>query len=197
VIAGKDSPTLGLKNLVMPLRASNIRHADLMDVVILGDPEYIVREWKLLRNFARVHFFPGSVLNSLGDLRLLNIQRCRRCILLSSMAGSREEPVLADKEIIMAALNIRSMQFETAHGTNDGGHIPLLLDLAFASNVHYLDADTHEGHRDFRNTLPYASGAATCRGILDSLVSAAYFNPSALLLTRQVPPRMRPLLPSG
>ena len=37
----------------------------------------------------------------------------------------------------------------------------------------YFDRqDVHEGDRDFRDTLPFASGAATCRGILDSLVSA-------------------------
>ena len=35
-----------------------------------------------------------------------------------------------------------------------------------------LIQDIHEGDRDFRDTLPFASGAATCRGILDSLVSA-------------------------
>lgn len=185
VIADKDSSTLGLKNLIMPLRASNIRYNDLMEVVILGDPEYIAKEWKLLRNFCKLYFFSGSVLTSLADLRILNINRCRRCILLSSKAGSREEPVLADKEIIMAALNIRSMKFEAAHGITDGRQIPLLLDLAFASNVHYIDAEKHEGDRDFRDTLPFASGMATCRGILDSLVSAAYFNASALLLTRQ------------
>ena len=73
--------------------------------------------------------------------------------------------MLADKEIIMAALNIRSMRsptpshqmslevnlcihpllifghgrFPPGHGITEGSQIPLLLDLAFASNVHYLD----------------------------------------------------------
>ena len=73
VIADKESSVLGLKNLVMPLRASNIKTSDLLDVVILGDPAYIRcvmekipglarKEWKLLCNFTRVFFLPGSVL---------------------------------------------------------------------------------------------------------------------------------------
>ena len=35
-------------------------------------------------------------------------------------------------------------------------------------------------------TLPYASGVAMARGILDSLMSATYFNASALRLLRQL-----------
>ena len=77
VIADKESSVLGLRNLVMPLRASNIKTSDLLDVVILGDPAYIRwvmetilghlarlarNEWKLLSNFTRVYFLPGSVL---------------------------------------------------------------------------------------------------------------------------------------
>ena len=81
------------------------------------------------------------------------------------------------QEIIMAALNIRSMKFPPGHGitegaviehpkiiskrlfivreiwysksveTSSGTQIPLLLDLAFASNVHYLD--TVKSHKIF------------------------------------------------
>ena len=39
------------------------RYTDLMDIVILGDPEYMAKEWKLLRNFAKVYFVAGSVLS--------------------------------------------------------------------------------------------------------------------------------------
>ena len=112
---------------------------------------------------------------------------------------------------------MREIWYSKSVETSSGTQIPLLLDLAFASNVHYLDTvkshkiffvhsitikkflhwyfdrqdddidialifwyliwyfdrqDVHEGDRDFRDTLPFASGAATCRGILDSLVSA-------------------------
>ena len=41
VFAEKDSPLIGLRNLVMPIRASNIHYNDLLHVVILGDAEYL------------------------------------------------------------------------------------------------------------------------------------------------------------
>jgi len=66
--------------------------------------------------------------------------------------------------------------------------VPILLDLAFASNVRYLD--DHEMYMsssvELYKTLPYASGVTMARGILDSLMSATYFNASALRLLRQL-----------
>ena len=48
VFADGDSPLIGLRNLVMPLRASNIAYTDLLQVVIVGDPDYLKREWSRL-----------------------------------------------------------------------------------------------------------------------------------------------------
>ena len=80
--------------------------------------------------------------------------------------------------------------------------IPILLDLAFASNVRYLDESEmyvmmmmmmimmivllmmmmgrYMNCVELYTTLPYASGVAMARGVLDSLMSATYFNASAL-----------------
>ena len=44
VFADDDSPLIGLRNLVMPLRASNIHYNELLHVVILGDAEYLRRK---------------------------------------------------------------------------------------------------------------------------------------------------------
>ena len=44
VFADGDSPLIGLRNLVMPLRASNIAYTDLLQVVIVGDPDYLKRK---------------------------------------------------------------------------------------------------------------------------------------------------------
>ena len=132
----------------------------------------------------------GSPLNR-ADLRAISVNTCRTCILLSSQPPDKLEPVLADKEIVMAALNIRSMSFgegaaedkKAGAGTNS---VNILLDLSFVTNVRYLDQ--HEIHlRDtlqLQETLPFATGMAMARGILDSLMSATYFNASALRLLR-------------
>ena len=117
-------------------------------------------------------------------------------------APDKTEPVLADKEIIMAALNIKSMKFggsfvndedEDIDDDDDDedpemNQVNLLLDLSFVSNVRYLDEqEMHmSDHLELYKTLPFASGTAMAKGILDSLMSATYFNASALKLLRQL-----------
>ena len=44
VFADEDSPLIGLRNLVMPLRASNIPYTELLQVVLVGNVEYIKRK---------------------------------------------------------------------------------------------------------------------------------------------------------
>ena len=43
VFANEDSPLIGLRNLVMPLRASNIPYTALIQVVLVGNIQYIKR----------------------------------------------------------------------------------------------------------------------------------------------------------
>ena len=52
VFADDDSPLVGLRNLVMPLRASNIPYTELLQVVLVGDVEYIKREYSSTSDFA-------------------------------------------------------------------------------------------------------------------------------------------------
>ena len=100
----------------------------------------------------------------------------------------------------MAALNIKSMNFGSnaskiddedsivqESGDNSINHVNILLDLSFASNVRYLDDQEIyiTDNIELYKTLPFASGTAMARGILDSLMSATYFNASALKLLRQ------------
>ena len=58
LFADPDSPLIGLRNLVMPLRASNFYYHELKHVVIVGAVDYIRREWKTLQNLPKI-----SVLN--------------------------------------------------------------------------------------------------------------------------------------
>ena len=58
LFADHDSPLIGLRNLVMPLRASNFHYHELKHVVIVGAVEYLRREWKTLQNLPKI-----SVLN--------------------------------------------------------------------------------------------------------------------------------------
>ena len=58
LFADKDSPLIGLRNFVMPLRASNFHYHELKHVVIVGDVEYLKREWKTMFNLPKI-----SILN--------------------------------------------------------------------------------------------------------------------------------------
>ena len=46
VFAETDSPLIGLRNLVMPIRASNIHYKDLIHVVIVGNVDYLKSKFK-------------------------------------------------------------------------------------------------------------------------------------------------------
>ena len=47
VFAETDSPLIGLRNLVMPIRASNIHYKDLIHVVIVGNVDYLKSKLEL------------------------------------------------------------------------------------------------------------------------------------------------------
>ena len=55
VFAETDSPLIGLRNLVMPIRASNIHYKDLIHVVIVGNVDYLKSKFK--KNIISFFFF--------------------------------------------------------------------------------------------------------------------------------------------
>ena len=98
LFADPDSPLIGLRNLVMPLRASNFHYHELKHVVIVGAVEYLRREWQNLQNFPKIsvldvgiqtvdifikHEIQGSPL-SRADLRAVNVNKCDMCVILSA-----------------------------------------------------------------------------------------------------------------
>lgn len=111
LFADPDSPLVGLRNLVMPLRASNLHYHELKPVVIVGNYDYVKREWKMLQNLPKISVLNGSPL-SRADLRAVNINLCDMCVILSAKIPSSDDPTLADKEAILASLNIKAMTFD-------------------------------------------------------------------------------------
>jgi len=63
VFADAHSPLIGLRNFVMPLRASNFVLSELKHVIIVGDKEYIAKEWKGLCNFSKITVINVSFLS--------------------------------------------------------------------------------------------------------------------------------------
>ena len=72
LFADPDSPLIGLRNLVMPLRASNFHYHELKHVVLVGNVDYIKREWKTLQNLPKISILDVS-LQTVTSKRFLSI----------------------------------------------------------------------------------------------------------------------------
>uniref|UniRef100_W5MBG8 BK channel n=1 Tax=Lepisosteus oculatus TaxID=7918 RepID=W5MBG8_LEPOC len=139
------SALVGLRNLVMPLRASNFHYHELKHIVFVGSLEYLRREWETLHNFPKVSILPapkGTPL-SRADLRAVNINLCDMCVILSANQNNIDDASLQDKECILASLNIKSMQFDDSIGVlqaNSQGFTPPGMDRSSPDNspVHGL-----------------------------------------------------------
>ncbi|XP_041124280.1 calcium-activated potassium channel subunit alpha-1-like isoform X5 [Polyodon spathula] len=238
------SALVGLRNLVMPLRASNFHYHELKPIVFVGSLEYLRREWETLLNFPKVSILPGTPL-SRADLRAVNINLCDMCVILSANQNNIDDASLQDKECILASLNIKSMLFDDSigvlqansqgftppgmdrfspdsspvHGLGQqapittGANIPIITELAkpvkilplvsFSqekncgtniqmitelvndSNVQFLDQDDDDDpDTELYLTQPFACGTAFAVSVLDSLMSATYFNDNILTLIR-------------
>src|SRR5262249_43077744 len=98
LFADASSPLIGLRNFIMPLRASNFHYHELKHIVIVGDVEYLKHEWKTLHNLPKVSILNGNPL-SRADLRAVNINLCDMCVIVSArIPNPNEDPTLADKE---------------------------------------------------------------------------------------------------
>ncbi|XP_028976384.1 calcium-activated potassium channel subunit alpha-1a isoform X21 [Esox lucius] len=210
------SALVGLRNLVMPLRASNFHYHELKPIVFVGSLEYLRREWETLHNFPKVSILPGTPL-SRADLRAVNINLCDMCVILSANQNNIDDASLQDKECILASLNIKSMQFDDSigllqansqgftppgmdrsspdsspvHGlvrqasVTTGSNIPIITELVNDSNVQFLDQDDDDDpDTELYLTQPFACGTAFAVSVLDSLMSATYFNDNILTLIR-------------
>ncbi|XP_027133752.1 calcium-activated potassium channel subunit alpha-1 isoform X15 [Larimichthys crocea] len=210
------SALVGLRNLVMPLRASNFHYHELKPIVFVGSLEYLRREWETLHNFPKVSILPGTPL-SRADLRAVNINLCDMCVILSANQNNIDDASLQDKECILASLNIKSMQFDDSIGVlqansqgftppgmdrsspdsspvhgfvrqasvTTGANIPIITELVNDSNVQFLDQDDDDDpDTELYLTQPFACGTAFAVSVLDSLMSATYFNDNILTLIR-------------
>ncbi|KAK5600178.1 Calcium-activated potassium channel subunit alpha-1 [Crenichthys baileyi] len=140
------SALIGLRNFVMPLRASNFHYHELKHIVFVGSLEYLKREWETLHNFPKLSILPGTPL-SRADLRAVNINLCDMCVILSANQNNIDDASLQDKECILASLNIKSMQFDDSIGVlqaNSQGFTPPGMDRSSPENspVHGLVRQT-------------------------------------------------------
>ncbi|XP_072342195.1 calcium-activated potassium channel subunit alpha-1-like [Scyliorhinus torazame] len=201
-------PGIGLRNFIMPLRASSFTYDELKSIVIVGSLQYIDQDWSTISNFPKVFILPGSPLCR-ADLKAVSIGSCDMTVIISSNRTNVLEKTLEDKECILATLNIKAMVFEETMDSSsllsalfsgneaksvntppsiENKHyyrIPIITALVHDSNVHLLDQeDRDDPDTEFYLTQPYASGCVFASNILNSLMCTTYFNDNILMLIR-------------
>ncbi|CAF3760074.1 unnamed protein product, partial [Rotaria sordida] len=207
IFAEESSPVIGLRSFVMPLRASNFDENELKPIVFIGNGIFLRKEWRHICNFPKVYVVDGSP-NDRATLRAINIHLCDMCVILSSASqhDQRQDRYLTDKAAILCSLNIKAMSFDTECTTTDrryGTSIPLITELKNDTNVVFLDQDDDDDPNiDLYMTQPFACGTSFAISVLDSLMSATYFNENALtilraLITGGATPELEKILAEG
>ncbi|XP_039212564.1 potassium channel subfamily U member 1 [Crotalus tigris] len=195
VFGDATSPLIGLRNFVMPLRASNFALSELKDIIFVGCIEYLEQEWEFIHNFPKLHILKGSGL-SCADLKAAGIQYCSMCAILSANATDASNQTLVDTKSILATLNIRSLQFkQTASTVNPQGssedsigvqsrifskRISVITELKVAANAQFFQ----QGGIENSDMLDYnlSKGALFSDSFLDSLLCTTYHNYHVLAL---------------
>ena len=94
----------------------------LLQVGVLWSSSYFI----IIKYLSFVYFLincfvpQGSPL-SRADLRAVNVNLCDMCCILSAKVPSNDDPTLADKEAILASLNIKAMTFDDTIGVLSAG----------------------------------------------------------------------------
>ncbi|XP_062510417.1 calcium-activated potassium channel subunit alpha-1-like [Corticium candelabrum] len=127
--------------------------------------------------------------------------------------ASIEDFTLMDKESVLASLNIKGMKYNELEnnplvlhaggpsvvGTEarkrrarerpviDGSDIPTLTELILDTNVQYLDfEDDDDDAIELYRTTSFAAGSVIATSVIDSVMSAAYFNSEIVTVIKQI-----------
>ena len=68
------------------------------------------REWETLQNMPKISVLNGTPM-SRADLRSVNVNLSDMCVILSAKISNVEDPSMADKEAVLASLNVNAMTF--------------------------------------------------------------------------------------
>ncbi|XP_047710778.1 potassium channel subfamily U member 1 isoform X1 [Prionailurus viverrinus] len=205
VFGDAHSTLMGLRNFVIPLRASSYTRQELKDIVFIGSLDYLKREWVFLRNFPQIYILPGSALFP-EDLRAANIEECSMCAVLSSSSKALSSPALVDTETIMATLNIGSLRVICApHMPEEPWtsecftgfpekpkfrRIPILTELKNPSNIHYIEQlsglDESFSGTNLHLSTSFSTGTVFSGSFLDSLLATAFYNYHVLELLQML-----------
>ena len=115
-------------------------------MVIVGNADYVEREWDTLEMLPKILVLHGSPM-SRADLRAVNVNLSDMCIILSAKMSTADDPSMADKEAVLATLNINAMTFNKVEGKKQY--------FIFPEKIHIFQHDTA--------TMEYSLGGSSTR----------------------------------
>ena len=178
LFANEQSPIIGLKNFLEPLRSQSIPREQIKTVVIITNRVFLEKEWELINIFSDIYLVFGSPL-SWALLTKARIETCSVCVILTAIVGSSgTEHAIDDKEAVLCSLSIQSQI---------GGKVMIITDLIQESNVQFLDiSDEDELEERVYKSQPFACGEAFATSMFDSVTTSAFHSPGTLYLVENL-----------
>ncbi|GAU88415.1 hypothetical protein RvY_01121-2 [Ramazzottius varieornatus] len=202
MLAEGQSPATGIHDIILPLRSSVLPYEDLKDIVILGNAEVIRLEWHFINTTPKLYIVEGSA-TVIAALRACYIDRCNMCVILSgglsaTKIDTSEDLVLADRDVIVATLNIKALEFTDTNAPDSASHpsydgcfpylygteIPIISSLEYERSVRFLSQDRN--YLDFRYTFAHMSGSVVVSAALDSMMTSIFYNPGLAMSFTQL-----------
>lgn len=197
VFGDNNAPTVGLRNLLLPLRNSNLPTAEVKKVLLLGKKEYIEKEWKDIDEFQDVYFMEGSPIRR-EDVISAGVQNCLMCLILSSALQSKAiDPNLVDKETILSFLQIKGCRGTDNTDTSNTAkyrlsekpirnraQIPIISEIVNDSNVQFMEKSKDSSMGALYMALPFTRGQAFIVSVLDAILSLTFYNEKLMSIIR-------------
>ncbi|XP_063691800.1 calcium-activated potassium channel slowpoke-like isoform X11 [Bolinopsis microptera] len=197
VFGDNNAPTVGLRNLLLPLRNSNLPSVEVKKVLLLGKKEYIEKEWKDIDEFQDVYFMEGSPIRR-EDVISAGVQNCLMCLILSSALQSKAtDPNLVDKETILSFLQIKGCRGTESTDTpnttkyrlsekpiRNRAQIPIISEIVNDSNVQFMEKSKDSGVGALYMALPFTRGQAFIVSVLDAILSLTFYNEKLMSIIR-------------
>ncbi|XP_055346144.1 calcium-activated potassium channel subunit alpha-1-like isoform X2 [Paramacrobiotus metropolitanus] len=201
ILASGPSNVAGIHDIILPLRSSVLPYEELKEIVILCDPEIIRPEWNFICTTPKLCLVNGNPAVT-AALRACYIDYCAMCVMVSG-AGQRvtsdalEDRVLADRDVIVTTLNVKSMEFRDRVHTGGeidrngqvfpyetGLQVPIISSLEHEKSVRFLSQDRN--YLDFRYTFAHMSGSVVVSTALDSMMTSMFYNPALAMSFTQL-----------
>ena len=174
VFGNKNSYPLGLYSFAGSLRNRKIPHSRTKPIVIIGDEKFLEKEWPSLANYPGIYVVLGSPLEE-QSLRTARIHDASSCVIIKAQGGSNlQEESISDKEVILGTLFTKNVLKKTSM-TNI-----IVTDIAFDSNVQFIDLDDDDEEGEVYEAQPYITGSVFPSSVFDSITTVAVQNHGAI-----------------